>query len=98
VIVVISAISSPVPSPSRSGTSYSITRIYRAWSGSRSSPRRAASISGRRALSLFFFESISTDRYDPSGSSPSTGSRTQELTRHSSAAPVSAAARQLFQV
>ena len=30
--------------PSRSGTSYSITRTYQAWSSSRSSPRRAASI------------------------------------------------------
>jgi hypothetical protein len=40
VIVVTRATSSPFPSPSRSGTSYSTTRACRAWPGSRSSPQR----------------------------------------------------------
>ena len=42
--------------------------------------------------------SISTDRYDPSGSRSSNGSRELAFIRHSSAAPVPAAARQSFQL
>src|SRR5512142_1056477 len=62
-MVVIRAITSPFPSPSR-----------------------AAAISACRALPLAF-GFISTEEYDPSGSSPRTGSVRLALTRHSSAAP-----------
>jgi hypothetical protein len=44
------------------------------------------------------FGSISTERKDPSGSGSSTGSRALALARHNSAAPVSAAVRQSFQI
>jgi hypothetical protein len=44
------------------------------------------------------FGLISTDRYDPSGNSSSTGSRSADPARHNSTAPVSAAARQPSQL
>jgi hypothetical protein len=50
VMVVIRAISSALPSPSRSGISYSMTRTRIAWLSSRCSPARAAAISLFRAL------------------------------------------------
>jgi hypothetical protein len=43
------------------------------------------------------FGLTSTDRYDPSGSSSSTGSKMSDFTRHSSAAPVPATTQQSFQ-
>src|SRR5258706_14904790 len=83
--------SSPLPAPSRSGMSYSIPRTYRARPGSRSSPALAAATSRSLALPVIFGP-VSTDRYDPSGSASISGSRRSDLTRHSSYAPLSAAA------
>ena len=60
-------------------------------------PRRAASVSSWRRAALIP-GLTSTDRYEPSGSSSSGGSKMPDLTRHSSAAPVPAAAHQSFQL
>jgi hypothetical protein len=84
--------------PSRSGTSYSMTRTRRALAGSRASPARAAPMTRWRDSARVIFVVSRTEEQEPSGSSSSTGSRRSDRTRHSSAAPVPAAAHQSAQL
>ena len=54
-------------------------------------------MSRSRALPVIF-GATSTEEYEPSGSGSSSGKRRSDLTRHSSAAPVSSAAHQSAQL